>query len=183
MASGKEENKVVAEGRALLSVTPGVFYSDHQVLQRDLSVAVLRAYRQFALEGSLRPASQRRHPSPDATVTSSNNNCSSSSSSSSSNHNNNNDDDNGGVSRIGGLHVGRHGNRDEAPRGRGGGKEENGCKAEGEDPPLVGGGGELGAAARVLRVCDVLAGGGVRAIRYALEAGPVEVLANDHSEE
>ncbi|CAN0528160.1 unnamed protein product, partial [Ectocarpus sp. 12 AP-2014] len=25
--------------------------------------------------------------------------------------------------------------------------------------------------------------GGVRAIRYALEAGPVEVLANDHSEE
>lgn len=29
---------------------------------------------------------------------------------------------------------------------------------------------------------DALAGGGVRAIRYALEAGgPVEVVANDHS--
>ncbi|CAN0533359.1 unnamed protein product, partial [Ectocarpus sp. 12 AP-2014] len=83
MANGKEE-KVVAEGRALLSVTPEVFYSDHQqVLQRDLSVAVLRAYRrQFALEGSLRPAPKGRHPSPAATA---DNN-------SSSNHGNNDDD-------------------------------------------------------------------------------------------
>lgn len=30
---------------------------------------------------------------------------------------------------------------------------------------------------------DALAGGGVRAIRYALEAGPVEVVAIDHSKE
>ncbi|CAN0575044.1 unnamed protein product, partial [Ectocarpus sp. 12 AP-2014] len=82
MANGKEE-KVVAEGRALLSVTPEVFYSDHQqVLQRDLSVAVLRAYRrQFALEGSLRPAPKGRHPSHAATAANNNNN-----------HSNNDDD-------------------------------------------------------------------------------------------
>lgn len=30
---------------------------------------------------------------------------------------------------------------------------------------------------------DALAAGGVRAIRYALEAGPAEVVANDHSGE
>ncbi|CAN0015291.1 unnamed protein product, partial [Ectocarpus sp. 6 AP-2014] len=182
MADGKEE-KVIAEGRALLSVTPGVFYSDHQVLQRDLSVAVLRAYRQFALEGSLRPAPKRRHPSSAATAA--NNNSTNDSNNDDDDINNSNDDDHGGVVRIGGLHVGRHGYRDEAPRGGGGGKEDvNGGEAEAED---FGGGGasppERGAATRVLRLCDVLAGGGVRAIRYALEAGPVEVLANDHSEE
>ncbi|CAM9454915.1 unnamed protein product [Discosporangium mesarthrocarpum] len=86
------------EGKAVLELSPGLFFSKHQLLQRDLSVAVLRSFRIARDTGGL----------PGAT--------------------------------------------DMRPRG--------------ENVPL-------------LRVCDALSGTGVRAIRYALEAGPVRVLAND----
>ncbi|CAM9493038.1 unnamed protein product, partial [Ascophyllum nodosum] len=118
--------KIIQEGRAVLSMARDVFFSEHQVLQRDLSVAVLRAFRntRFNSRGYRARAFEERPPG-----------------------------------------VQRH-------------KSGWGCPSmEREDSARLG----ASRTEPVLKICDAMAAGGVRAIRYMLEAGPVQVVANDHS--
>ncbi|CAN0245577.1 unnamed protein product, partial [Scytosiphon promiscuus] len=170
-----EENgeKIIVEGRAVLSVTPGVFYSEHQVLQRDLSVAVLRAFRSSTLDGGLRLRPQRRQQHGSAGNSGNRYSGSGSESTERSADNGSGavqaEGGGGDNGRTVGRITGERGLREEAKHDPG-----RGPRRQSVAPAL---------GARLLRVCDVLAGGGVRAIRYALEAGPVEVLANDQSAE